>query len=327
MPPARALIAVIVAVPLLIGLVLWAFAWPAARTAPHDLPVGVAGPASVTERAADGLAAQGDAFEVHRYADQADARRAIENREIYGAFVFDENGAPEVLTASAGGGSVAQLLVEAAQRQAPDGVGVTVTDVVPAPDADPRGAAFGASLLPLVMAGLATGVLITVTGLRGGRALAGLLGGAALAGIIAALLSHSWLGVLAGDWWAVAGTLGLLVLAGGATVAGFAALLGRPGIGVGALLLMLLGNPWSGASSAPEMLPAPANLLGQWLPTGAGSSLLRSVAFFDGGGGGFPLAVLLGWVLLGAAAVLIGGRLTAGRSATTAAGALARWRP
>ncbi|UED88557.1 ABC transporter permease [Streptomyces profundus] len=314
MPPARALVAVIAAVPLLIGLVLWAFAWPTARSAPHELPVGVAGAGAVTERVAEGLAARGDAFDVRRYADAADARRAIEEREIYGAFLVDDGGAPEVLTATAGSGTVAQLLVEAARQQAPDGVQVTVTDVVPAPEADPRGAAFGASLLPLVMAGLATGVLITVTGLRGGRALVGLLGASALAGITAALLAHSWLGVLVGDWWAVAGTLGLLVLAGGATVAGAAALLGRGGIGVGALLLLLLGNPWSGATSAPEMLPAPAGVLGQWLPTGAGSSLLRSVAFFDGNGGGFPLAVLLGWVLLGAAGVLVGGRLRAARS-------------
>ena len=125
---------------------------------------------------------------------------------------------------------------------------------------------------------------------------------------MAAAVAHSWLGVLAGGWWAVAGALGLLVLAGGATVAGLAALLGRAGIGVGALLLMLLGNPWSGAVSAPELLPEPVGEWGQWLPTGAGASLLRSVAFFDGNAAGRPLAVLLGWLLLGVAALLWGGR-------------------
>ncbi|NEB79022.1 ABC transporter permease, partial [Streptomyces sp. SID14478] len=39
------MLAVTVLVPLLAALALWAFAWPAARTAPRDLPVGIAGPA------------------------------------------------------------------------------------------------------------------------------------------------------------------------------------------------------------------------------------------------------------------------------------------
>ncbi|WP_226961646.1 MULTISPECIES: ABC transporter permease family protein [Streptomyces] len=307
-PSTRALIGVIVAVPLLIGFVLWAFTWPNARSSPHDLPVGVAGPAQATAPAVEGLAAQGDAFDVREYPDEDAARRAIEERDIYGAFVFSGEGPPQVLTAGAGGASVSQLLVGVAEAQAPEGASVTVTDVVPAPDGDPRGTVFGTSLLPLVIAGIATGALIAVTGLRGGRALVGLVGAAALAGVMATVIGHDWLEVLAGDWWQVAGVLGLLVLAGGATVAGFAALLGQAGIGVGAVLLMLLGNPWSGATSAPEMLPEPVGALGQWLPTGAGASLLRSVAFFDGNGGGLPLAVLVGWALLGTAAILWGGR-------------------
>ena len=39
-------------------------------------------------RTAQRLAAQGDAFEVQRYTDAAAAREAIEDREIYGAFVL-----------------------------------------------------------------------------------------------------------------------------------------------------------------------------------------------------------------------------------------------
>ncbi|MDT0268300.1 ABC transporter permease [Streptomyces sp. DSM 44915] len=319
---ARPLLLVIIGVPLLIGFVLWAFAWPSARSEPHQLPVGLVGSsAEATALAGERLAGQGDAFEVREYQDEAAARRAIEEREVYGAFVLTDTGQPEVLTASAGGAAVSQLLVGAAQAQAPDGVQVTVTDVVPAPAGDPRGAAFGASLLPLVMAGIATGALLTVSGLRGGRALAALLGAAVLAGSVATLIARDWLGALAGDWWQVAGVLGLLVAAGGATVAGLAALLGRAGIGVGALLLMLLGNPWSGAASAPELLPVPVGDLGQLLPAGAGASLLRSVAFFDGHAAGFPLLVLFGWLALGAAAVLVGGRRAGAASAARPAGA------
>lgn len=108
--------------------------------------------------------------------------------------------------------------------------------------------------------------MVTVLGLRGARAAGTLLGAAALAGIVGASLAHSWLGVFAGDWWAEAGVLGLTVLAIGAAIAGLAALIGKPGIGVGALTMILLGNPFSGVASAPELLPAPVGALGQWLP-------------------------------------------------------------
>ncbi|NEC47755.1 ABC transporter permease, partial [Actinospica acidiphila] len=44
MPTHRRIAAVLALIPTLVALALWAFAWPAARTAPRDLPLGVAGP-------------------------------------------------------------------------------------------------------------------------------------------------------------------------------------------------------------------------------------------------------------------------------------------
>ncbi|MEO3750433.1 ABC transporter permease [Streptomyces sp. B6B3] len=316
-PSPRAFLAVLVLVPAFVALVLWAFTWPAARTAPHELPLGVAGPSEAAGPIAERLAQRGDAFEVHRYPDAAAARAGIEDREVYGAVVAAERPgqAPELLVASAGGPTVAalleQLAAEMAEETAPGGPGVRVTDVVPTPAADPRGAVFNSSVLPLALAGIAIGAAATVTGLAATRrvhGLATLVGAAALVGLVSAAIGHSWLGALDGDWWTVAGALGLVVLASAATVAGCAALLGLPGIGLGALLVMLLGNPWSGVSSAPEMLPDPVGVLGQWLPLGAGATLLRSVAFFDGAAAGFPLLVLVGWTVLGGTAIALGGR-------------------
>ena len=68
-------LAAILVVPLIAALVLTLFAWPSARVGPRDLPVGVVG--------AQPLAAPG--FDVHRYAGEAEAREAIEEREVYGA--------------------------------------------------------------------------------------------------------------------------------------------------------------------------------------------------------------------------------------------------
>lgn len=311
MSATRRLIAVVLLVPTLAAVALWAFAWPAARTAPRDLPLGVAGPAAATAQVEKQLARHEGAFEIHRYADEAAARDAIEDRAVYGAVVVTAQG-PELLTASAASPVVAQLLQQAvAQQAAAEGAQVKTVDVVPAPAADPRGAALNASVLPLALAGIVAGAVVTVLGLRGLRAALALVGAAALVGLVAAALAHSWLGVLTGDWWAEASVLGLSTLAVAAAVAGCAALIGPAGIGVVSFLVMFLGNPFSGAPSAPRMLPEPAGVIGQWLPPGAGTTLLRSVSFFDGAAATGPALTLVWWAAFGLGAVVLGAQLKA----------------
>lgn len=303
---ARALWGVIVLVPLLVGLALAAFAWPAARLAPRDVPVGVVAPAAAGAAIEQRLAGD-DAVEVHRFADRAAAEAAIADRDVYGAIVIAPEGTT-VLTASAASPLVAQLLQQAATTGAPaaassPGVAlaapVRVVDVVPADPDDPRGAALAASVLPLVLAGMASGLLVWLAGGSWPVRWAALVIASALAGLVAAGIAQGWLGVIGGSWAVNAGVFGLTVLAVGATVAGLAAVAGRAGAALGALLMVLVGNPLSGVSSAPELLPAPAGALGQLLPPGAGGTLLRSTAFFDGAGVAAPLAVLAAWVLLG----------------------------
>ncbi|MGW5737759.1 MULTISPECIES: ABC transporter permease [Streptomyces] len=304
-PQGRRMVAVALLVSAVVALALWAFAWPAARTAPRDLPLGVAGPATATAPLQAQLEHRKGAFEIHRYADETAARDAIEDRSVYGAVVVTPQGM-KLLTATAASPVVAQLLEQAVAGQAPEGAAVPVTDVVAAPKADPRGATLGASVLPLAIAGVAAGAIVTALGLRGLRAAASLVVTAAAVGVIAAALTHSWLGVLTGNWWAEAGVLALSALAVSATVAGCAALLGTAGIAVGALTMVLLGNPFSGVTSAPQLLPEPVGFIGQLLPPGAGGTLLRSVSFFDGARVTAPLVTLAVWALAGLTAVLLG---------------------
>lgn len=307
--PTRRLLAVVVLVPLLAALALWAFAWPAARTAPRDLPLGVAGPAAATAQVEKQLQRHEGAFEIHRYADEVAARSAIEDRDVFGAVVVTPQG-PELLTASAASPVVAQLLQQAvAQQAAAGGAEVRTVDVVATPASDPRGAALSSSVLPLALAGIIAGAVVTLLGLRGLRAVTALVVSAALVGVIAAALAHSWLGALTGDWWAEAGTLGLSTLAVSAAVAGLAALAGPAGIGGVAFLVMFLGNPFSGAATAPQLLPHPVGTIGQWLPPGASATLLRSVSFFDGAAATGPALTLAWWAALGLGAVLLGNAL------------------
>lgn len=285
----------------LVSVALAAFAWPAARLEPRDLPVGVAGPPPAAGALEQRFAERGDAFDVRRYADEADARAAVEDREVYGALVAsgDET---TLLTASAASPVVAQMLEQAfASRD-----GVRVIDVVPSDPDDPRGVAFNSLLLPLTLVSTLTGLIVALVTRRGPIQAGGLVGAALFAGALAIVIVQGWLGVLGGDWWANAGVLALLVLAIASLVAGLTAVLGVGGFMLAALLMIFVGNPFSGVSTAPALLPEWAGLLGQLLPPGAGGSLLRSSAFFERDGGAGPLAVLLAWIALGLAAVAAG---------------------
>lgn len=315
----RHVIAVVVLVPVLAALALWAFAWPASRIAPRDLPLGVAGPPAAAAQVERQLDRHEGAFEIHRYADEAAARAAIEDRSVYGAVVVTPQG-PELLTASAASPVVAQFLQQAvAQQAAAQGTQVKTVDVVSAPASDPRGAVLNAAALPLALAGIAAGAVVTLLGLRGSRAVIALLGASTLVGVAAAGIAHSWLGALSGDWWTEASVLGLSTLAVGGAVAGLAALIGTAGVGVGAAVVMLIGNPFSGATSAPQMLPEPAGAIGQWLPPGAGTTLLRSVSYFDGAAATGPALTLAWWAALGLGAVVLGSSLRARKAGSAPA--------
>lgn len=296
---------VILGVAALQALMLAMFAWPNARLAPHDLPISVAGPAQATERLERALdRAEPGAFDIHRVGDERAARDRIQSREDYGAVVIGADG-PTALVASAAGTPVAQLLPQVAAA-ANGGRPVPVEDVVSAPPGDPRGMALGTGLLPLILTPMACGIILSlvVRGLH--RRVLGAVGFSVVGGLLSVGLLQGWLGALDGPWLTNAGVTGLLMLAVSGSIVGLTAVLGRAGIGIGALLMFLVGNPLSGITSAPQMLPQPWGTIGQYLPPGAAGQLLRSTAFFGGEGAGHALAVLLGWVLLAALLITAG---------------------
>jgi hypothetical protein len=295
------LIAAAVVVPLVFALTLATFAWPAARLEPRDLPIGVAGPPAATAAIEQQLAHAGEgAFDVHRYADAAAARQAIEDREVEGAVVASPRG-PVVLTASGSSPLVAGMLGQG--FAGPQEGGARTIDVVPADEDDPRGTVLASLVLPLVLSSVILAVMLARLG-RPGRAQVGvLLATAALAGLVGVAMVQGWLGALEGAWLANAGVLALTMLAIASAIAGAAALFGHAGLALAAVTMVLVGNPWSGISSSPELLPEPAGAIGRLLPPGAGGDLLRSTSFFDGAGGGHGLAVLLTWTTLGLGAI------------------------
>ncbi|WP_410875066.1 hypothetical protein [Nocardia sp. A7] len=302
------------------ALMLIAFAWPTVNIAPRDLPIAVAGPASA-QIAQQLQQRDPGAFEITTLADASAARNALADREIYGAIVTG-NGAPQVMVASAAAPAVAQQLTAVAQQLS--GVpAVAVQDVIATDPDDPRGAGFGSMVLPLVMSGIAAGVLLTLLIPSLSARLAGLTTFAIAGGLLSTLVFHTWLSILPGSYLELAAIAGLASFAVAATIVGLAAAIGRPGIGLGALTMLLIGNPFSAATSAPELLPQPWGTIGQLLPPGAATSLLRSVAYFDGAGAVGPLTVLLVWAVSGVALLGLGALRTPKAAAPAAPAAAA----
>jgi hypothetical protein len=294
------------------------FAGPASSIAPRDLPLALAGPSPATAAIGQKLTAEHPgAFEITTVADAAAADAAIRDRSVYGAIVITaspQNPPPEpaptsagveVHVASAAGPAVSTLLSQAA------GPGAKVVDVVPLHSGDPRGTGFGAGFLPLAITSLLAGLLIFLMVRGRGARLAALVAFAVVAGLAGAAVLQGWLDVLPGDYLAVAGVLGLFGMAVAGAMTGLGAVLDRPGLGLGAVVLFLVGNALGAVAAVPELLPQPWGAVGQALPIGAGATLLRSVAYFDGHGGLGAAIVLGSYAIVGLLLTAVGRRRTA----------------
>lgn len=299
-----------------LSLILALFVSLAVNSGPNGIRLAVAGPPPAIEQINAGLVQAGgaDAFEVTVVADEATARAAVTDRTVDGAIVVGPNG-PTLLTASAGSPAITQLLTTAAGHLAnPTAGGPPVADVVPLPSGDSRGVGLAAGSFPMIIAGLVLGVAAALA-LRGRRVVLGAVVGGAVAIAVSFAGILTWLGVSGGNFWTAAAAISLTVAAYALVVAGLVRVLGVAGAGLGALLLIIVGNPLSGIASSPRLLPGPWGEVGQWLPTGAGGTVVRTVCYFPSASIAWPVTVLSIWAAMGAAGVLLG-RAELGHQAT-----------
>ncbi|MBT8228056.1 MAG: hypothetical protein HKP61_19070 [Dactylosporangium sp.] len=313
--PRHALVVAVFAV-LVQALLVTLFAWPAVNTAPRDLPIIIAGPAAAATRLADTLADQRPgAFTTTLVSSETEADEMLRDHEAYAAFIVGADGLSLHL-ASAASPVVAQLLTPVAQELGQGGR-VAVVDVVPTTEDDPRGVGFAAGFLPVVLTSLLVGALLMFV-VRGrlGR-LVGVVTFSVLAALVGTGVLQYGMDALSGNYLANAGVIGLLALAMAGTVLGLSTLLGPAGLGIGGLLMLAVGNPFSGVSSAPELLPQPWGQLGQLLPPGAGSTLLREVSYFDGAGAAGPAVTLVCWATAGLVMIMLGNHRGTGHQAQT----------
>ncbi|MBW9095598.1 hypothetical protein JNB62_18115 [Microbacterium jejuense] len=328
----------------LVAIVVMAFVWPAATAQPQNLPVGINGPADAVTAVEDKLAEQDPApFVLSTVDDRADAVDRIQSRKLYGAILLGDE--PEVLIATAASpvaaqalrgvatqlqsqidtaaktaltdqltaivgalkaGQLPQLPAGATGGAAPEIPTVTVTDLVPLADGDKTGAGLAASVFPMVLGGMLGGILLTLLVQGVVRRLIGLVVFGIAAGALIALVMQTWFGILAGDWLLNAAVLGLGVTATSALIVGLAALMGPPGIAVGAVITMFIANPIAGAATPPQFLPEPWGEVGQFFVPGASANLLRSVMYFPDAPTAMQWTVLGCWLVGGVILALVG---------------------
>ncbi|MCZ7432360.1 DUF3533 domain-containing protein [Streptomyces sp. WMMC1477] len=283
---------------------------------PERVPVAVVAPDAARAELTDNLdGLPGDPLDVEiSTADPAEARDALEDRDVDGVFLAEPGeDADTLLVAGAAGGALAQAIesvFEDVQRERDRGL--TVRDTIPAASGDARALTSFYLVVGWTVGGyLCAAILAMSYGARPGtpaRAVArlGALGlYAVAAGIGGAALVGPVLDALPGGFWALSGLGALLVYAVGALTFALQGLFGVIGIGLAIGLVVVIGNPSAGGAYPAPLLPEFWRAVGPAFPPGAGTWTARSIAYFDGAAITGPLVVLAAWAVAGTAVTFL----------------------
>ena len=294
------LLVFVLALPVVLGLMLLAFAAPAVHSGAKDLPLAVSGPQQATSQITSTLEKQKPgAFDITTYSTPEQGADAIKNRDAVGGIAATGKGVV-IQTAAGAGSPYSPVLKGIGASLEKQGQTVTYQELAPLPAKDPMGTVMTSAGLPLIFGGMATSAALffTFRGSFGRRAL-GVVGVATVGGLLAAWILTGWFDAVDCSYWKLALAFGLGIAAIGFTVLGLAKNLGSVGFGLGAVTMLFLSNPISGLATGPQWLPHPWGAIGQYLPVGAAGTALRSVAYFDGRGASQAWIVLLCWAFGG----------------------------
>lgn len=290
------------------GLFAGSYTYSMADPTPHSIPTAVVG-AYEQERGQaflDGLEkALNASVKVHPYDTVGAARQAVADQEVFAIFELRGDGRTAVLDlSSASGASVAEVLAQTAPVVGQKtGVEVTVRDINPLQEGDPRGLAIFYISLAAVIIGFVGAIQLSVHA----RSLTpferilftlayALLGGFAIAATVDWLLGALDLPFV--ESWLI---LALTLFTSGMVFTMFNTLFGRWAMLPTWGLMVLLGNPSSGGAVSWPLLPSPLGVIGQWLPPGASVNAQHTAVYFQGHQHAFPFLVLGGWALLSCA--------------------------
>lgn len=297
--PVGRTVGIAVALTGVVALIVLAFTWPAMTAQPRDVALAVVGPDPAVTQIESRLDQQAPGtFEVTGVDTREQAVAGIESREFLGAVV--PGPAPEVLSASANG-AVNQVITRLAGP-----LGAQVTDVVAFSPDDPGGRLLTSATFPMLIGGIIGGVALSTAVVGSGRRILGLAVYSVVGGLVLTAILQGWFGAIQGDFLLNVAAFALAMAAISAPMIGFVALIGRAGIAVGPVVMMLFANPISGATLPAQFLPGAWGTIGQWFPPGAASTVVRELSYFPEAVTAFPWLVLIGWTVAGVLLSVIG---------------------
>ena len=282
---------------------------------PHDIQVGLVGPAPAIEQISGAFESKAPgAFQFTSYGSVDAAQAAIDARSVDGVVVLGAAD-PRLILAGAAGDAVTGVITGALTNAfRAQGRAVTVETVHPFASGDAHGLILFFVVLAVVISTLVAQALV---GLRNDTGLGVRLVMVAVYGCLASLVgmgTAAWLADGYGSgFWTATGLVGLASAAIGAVVAGSARLLGTAGVGLAALIVVLLDLVASGGPIGSQLLPDFYRWLAPAMPAGQLYSALRGALYFDNAGLGMPIAVLCAW-LAGGLVLMVLGELVARRS-------------
>lgn len=277
---------------------------------PHDILVGLVGPAPAVEQvsSAFGTNAPG-AFQFSTYGSEADGRGALDSRSVDAVLVLGGPN-PRLIVAGAAGDATTGVITTAFNNIfKAQGSSVDVEVVHPFAAGDAHGLILFFVVVAVIVASLVSQALLSNLAPGAGfvSRLTVVLAFSVLAGL-AAMGTAQW---IAGDYgsgfWTAVGLVMLAAAAVGAVVAGLARLLGPAGLGLAALVVVLLDLVSSGGPVGSQLLPDFYRALAPWMPAGQLYSGLRGALYFGGAGVAGPLEVLVAWLAAGIFLMLVGG--------------------
>lgn len=307
--PWRRVVTLCLAIAAAVTVAVAGFSWPAAQSAPRDVAVSVVAPPPMVESlSAAAEQARPGVFDLTVSSSAEAARADVLEARSDGAIVIGPDGV-EIVVATMASPMLSQAVQQlgdmvVAQQAAAAGAAVpqpALTDLAPAPADDPRGAGLAAAMLPLSFGGVVLGVLAVLLVRGTARRIVLVLAAPALSAVGVVGVAHLWLGALDGPVVAEWATAALAMAAIGAAALGAGSLIGRPGLSVVGITVMLLGNPLAGVAGGPQTVPAGWATLGQAIPPGATLTALRSLTALDGAGSAGAYVVLSLWLAAGLA--------------------------
>ncbi len=302
------LVAGLVALVTLIGLIGPAIKSPS----PHDIPVGLVGPPPATQQLATAFATNAPgAFHFTSYGTETDARAAIDARDIDGALVLGSGGPHLIIAGAAGDGATGVITGAFTNVFQSQGQTIAVETVHPFAPGDPHGLILFFVILAVLVSTL---IAQALEGLRRGVSFAARLALVVVFAIVAAPVAMGVATWIAGDYgsgfWTATALVALGSAAIGAVVAGAAALLGRPGVALAALVAVLIDLVCSGGPIGSQLLPDAYRWLAPGMPAGQLFSGIRGALYFENAGISTPVTVLSLWLAAGLVLVLLGALVT-----------------